>query len=165
MTLPKDSIPIKELDEILKILNKISIFGGLNSRQLAFIFNLLKKVHYAPGEFIFKKGDNPSHIYIVESGEVELALEVEEGHFLAKAIFTVGQCFGETSVIGIQPHTAHAISKMECDLIVLSRKALMSIFNEDKELFSLLILNIAREACRRLSEADEGLLHYFSDKL
>ena len=164
MTIPRESIPIIKLDEILDILNKISIFGGLTSDQLQFIFSLLEKVQYSEGEFIFKKGEDPSYIYIVESGLVELALDVD-GHFLAQATFTVGQCFGETSVIGIQAHSAHAIARKDCDLIVLSRKALMSIFNKDKELFSMLILNIAREACRRLAQADKVLLHYFHDKL
>lgn len=164
MAIPKECIPLEKLDEVLIILNKISIFGGLTSAQLEFIFTLLEKVRYNEGEFIFKKGEDPSYIYIVESGSVELALG-ENGHFLAKTVFTVGQCFGETSIIGIQPHSAHTIAKEACDLIILSRKALMSIFNQDKDLFGMLILNIAREACRRLAQADEVLLHYFHDNL
>jgi CRP-like cAMP-binding protein len=71
-----------------------------------------------------------------------------------------GQCFGETSVIGIQPHAATAISVKDTELIVLSRKALLSLFKINLELFSILILNIAREACRRLHKTDEILIHY-----
>lgn len=164
MSVLKESIPLVEMDEILSILFKISIFGGLKPDQLQVIFSMLEKVKYLEGECIFKKGEEPSHIYIVESGIVELALDVN-GHFLAKTVFTVGQCFGETSVIGIQPHSAHTFAKTDCELIVLSRKALMSIFKKDKELFGMLILNIAREACRRLAQADETLLHYFYDKV
>ena len=71
-----------------------------------------------------------------------------------------GQCFGETSVIGIQPHAATAVTTEDTELIVLSRNALLSLLKTDLELFSILILNIAREACRRLYKTDEILLHY-----
>ncbi len=75
-------------------------------------------------------------------------------------VFGEGHCFGETSVIGIQPHAATAISAEDTELIVLSRNALLSLFKIDLELFSILVLNIAREACRRLHKTDEILMHY-----
>jgi len=49
-------------------------------------------------------------------------------------------------------------------LIVLSRQALLSIYKQDLELYSILLLNIAREACRRLHHSDEVLLHYVLEK-
>jgi CRP-like cAMP-binding protein len=75
-------------------------------------------------------------------------------------VFGEGHCFGETSVIGIQPHAATAVTVGETELIILSRNALLSLFKVDLELFSILILNIAREACRRLHKTDEILMHY-----
>lgn len=63
-------------------------------------------------------------------------------------------------MIGIQLHTATAVALEPTELIVLSREALHSIFDDDKELFGLLILNIAREVSRRLKQTDETLLHY-----
>ena len=63
-------------------------------------------------------------------------------------------------MIGIQPHAATAITVDDTELIVLSRNALLSLLKSDLELFSILILNIAREACRRLHKTDEILLHY-----
>lgn len=153
-------LPLLDIENVLPILNKISIFGGLNDMQLYKVFRLLETVEYKKGEIIFRKGDKPSHIYIIEKGRVELLLEGKR-YALERAIFEVGQCFGESAVIGIQPHTATALTLEDCQLIVLSRKTLMSIFDCDKELFGLLILNIARETCHRLNKTDEILLHYF----
>ncbi len=76
----------------------------------------------------------------------------------------MGDCFGETAAIGIQPHSASALAVEDTELIVLSRAALLSIFDSDKELFGMLILNIAREACRRLHKSDEIFLHYVRAK-
>ena len=52
----------------------------------------------------------------------------------------------------------------DVELLVLSRKALLSFLKTDLELFSILILNIARESCRRLSQTDQILLHYVMQK-
>jgi len=163
MVKSRNGIPLIEIEEILPILNKIAIFGGLSDKQLYTIFRLLEKIHYKKGERIFEKGDSPDYIYIVLKGSVELFLDVS-GNCLAENVFTVGDCFGETSVIGIIPHTANTIAKEETDLILFSREDLFTLWDNDKELFGMVTLNIAREACRRLNKADQTLLYYFANK-
>lgn len=146
---------------ILPILNKISIFGGLSTQQLSAVVALLQRAYYQAGEYIFKQGSEPSHIYIIRSGSVKIVAE-RDVTFLELIVFGVGDCFGETSIISIEPHSASAIAIEDTEVMILSRKALFSIFEQDKELFGLLLLNIAREACRRLHTTNETLLHYFS---
>ena len=153
--------PLLAIEDILPILNDISVFGGLTEAQLHSVFQLLERASFKSREFIFEQGDPPSHIYIVLKGKVELVLNVE-GSYLAQAVFPVGHCFGETSAIGIEPHTASAIAVEPTDLIVLPTSALFKLWESDKALFGMLILNIAREACRRLAKTDETLLHYFA---
>ncbi len=155
----KQLSPFLDIEDILPILNKISIFAGLSRKQLDTLFRLLEKACYKAGENVFNEGEQPSHIYIVQSGSVKLVANTKQTP-LELIVFEEGQCFGETSVIGIQPHDATAISVEDTELIVLSRKALLSVFKVDLELFSILILNIAREACRRLHKTDEILMHY-----
>ena len=152
-----------KIEDVLPILNEIAIFGGLSEAQLHMVFKLLEESHYDKGEFIFETGDPPSHIYIVRKGQAELLLDMG-GTYLAKNVFTVGECFGEVAAIGIEPHTASVMATEPTDLIVLPKTALFSIWNTDKELFGQLVLNIAREACRRLSKTNEVLLHYFTEK-
>ena len=156
--------PLLEIEDVLPILNQIAIFGGLTDTQLYVVFRLLEKIRVHKGDFIFEKGDSPSHMYIVWKGRVELLLGAG-GRYLAEMVFGVGDCFGETSVIGIQPHSASAMAVEDTELIALSRAALFTIWEQDKELFGVLVLNIAREACRRLNRADEILLHYFAQQL
>ena len=63
-------------------------------------------------------------------------------------------------MIGIQTHSVSTVAVEPTELMVLSRDDLMSIFESDKELFGILMMNIAREASRRLHQTDELLLHY-----
>lgn len=159
----KQFSPHLDIEEILQILNEISIFAGLSNKQLNTLFKLLEKVRYKKGKNIFVEGQQPSHIYIVKSGSVKLVVNAEQTP-LELIVFEEGQCFGETSVIGIQPHCATAVCVEDTELIVLSRNALLSLFETDLELFSILIMNIAREACRRLHKTDEILMHYVLKK-
>lgn len=148
-----------DIKDILPILSVISIFAGLSQAQLHTLVRLLERVCYKAGERIFTEGEQPSYIYIVLSGCVKLVVGADQTP-LELMIFAEGACFGETSVIGIQPHAATTVAAEDTELIVLSRDALLSLFKSDLELFSILILNIAREACRRLHKTDEILLHY-----
>ena len=163
MTKPRASIPLVDVESVLPIVSKISLFGGLTKAQLGTLLRLLETVGYGKGEFVFEAGDEPSDIYIVWEGSVELVLDAG-GEALAEAVLGVGECFGETAVIGIERHSAGAVVKEDTKLIVLPRQVLFDLWESDKELFGMLVLNIAREACRRLHRADEILLHYFAHK-
>ena len=159
MTQDKEPRRFSHVDDVMAILNQISIFAGLNDAQLYAIFQELEEVSYEKEEFIFEQGTQPSHIYIIVKGAVKLIVSEDDTPF-ELIEFGPGDCFGETSVIGIVPHEASAFAADRVELLVLSRKALLAFLKSNLELFSILILNIAREACRRLSQTDQILLHY-----
>ena len=159
MSGPENRHKFSHTKEVLAMLNDISIFAGLDEAQLAMVFHELEEVSYGPGDHIFEQGSEPSHIYIIRAGQVKLI--AGDDHTKLELIeFEPGDCFGETSVIGIVPHAASAVAKGETELLILSRKALLNFYKTDLNLFTLLLMNIAREACRRLSQTDEILLHY-----
>ncbi|NQV31092.1 MAG: cyclic nucleotide-binding domain-containing protein, partial [Phycisphaeraceae bacterium] len=58
--------------EVLAMLNDISIFAGLDEAQLAIVFHELEEVSYHSGDHIFEQGSEPSHIYIIRRGQVKL---------------------------------------------------------------------------------------------
>ncbi|WP_372714925.1 cyclic nucleotide-binding domain-containing protein [Ilyobacter sp.] len=155
----KELMPLLDIENILPILNKISIFGGLDDKQLYFLFKILKQSNYKKGEYIFKQGELPSHIYIIQKGRVRF---IEEVDMTAYQIFEFGEgnCIGEASVLSLQPHAVSAVACEDSVIIILSKEEFFKIFKKDKNLFSILILNITREICRRLKSSDDVLLHY-----
>jgi CRP-like cAMP-binding protein len=120
---------------------------------------MLEKVTFTDGEAVFKQGDQPSYIYIIKKGQIKLFVENGDTPF-ELITFGEGDCFGESSIIGIRPHAATAVAQGDTELVVLSRSTLMSLYESDIHLFSTLILNIAREACRRLNASSETMLQY-----
>lgn len=150
--------PLINAEEVLEILNEITIFAGFNEKQLYQLIRV-EKVTYKKGGRVFLQDEMPTHIYIILKGTVKLIVD-EEGTFFELVQFERGDCFGESALIGIMPHAATAEATEDTELIVLSRSALMKIYEMDKEIFSILIMNIAREVCRRLHKTDDVILHY-----
>ena len=159
MAVEKYRLPLLDIENILPLLNKIAILGGLDDAQLYCVFRLLEVEHYNKGEVVFRQGDSPSHIRIVRSGRVRIVENVE-GTPLELFEFTAGDCFGETSVIAIHPHTASAFAVEEIELLVIPREKLFALYDTDPKLFGMLMMNIAREACRRLNKTEDIMLHY-----
>ncbi len=57
MTDKKQCLPLTDIENVLGILNKISILAGFSEEQLNHIFGLLEKVSYKAGEKIFEQGE------------------------------------------------------------------------------------------------------------
>jgi CRP-like cAMP-binding protein len=155
----KQRFPLLNVETVLPVLNKIAVFGALDESQLYTVFRLLEVETYRAGEVIFEQGESPSHIRIIRKGRVHIVEDLR-GTPLELYAFGVGDCFGETSVIGILPHTASAVALADTELLVVPRQKLFALYHSDPKLFGLLILNIAREACRRLNRTEEVMLHY-----
>ena len=159
MTAEKYRAPLLEVEKVLPILNRIAILGGLDDKQLYTVFRLLETERYGAGEYVFRQGDSPSHIRIVWSGRVRI-IELVNDEPLELYEFVTGDCFGETSVIAIHRHTASAQAVVDTSLLVIPREKLFALYDSDPRLFGMLMMNIAREACRRLNRTEETMLHY-----
>jgi len=147
------------LEEQLETLKKVTIFSGFNDDDLRFICESCTIMEAPVGEMILEEGSEASEILIMLKGRVTIVLNITEDP-IEIMDFGPGSCIGEASVIGIQPHSASAVVIEDAICMVLHRQVLMDLFVQNKALFSLLILNIARELARRLHHTDEILLHY-----
>lgn len=149
-------VPLKvdAREHVYNILNDIPLFGGFNKEMTGHIIDSLVVGKIKRGEYIFKSGDSPKDIYIILSGSVACYFNDKLVHE-----FNSGLSLAEASVIGIQKFKSDAIAKEDCQLLILSKKRLFDLFNTDKEAFSMLILNIARELARRIGDMGDALRH------
>jgi CRP-like cAMP-binding protein len=146
-------------EKVMGMLSKITLFGGFQRNNLEDLLDKLSEISIEKGEIIFKEGDSPSDIYIVLEGRAEFFLKGEKFLDIEK-----GFSMAETAVVGIQKHVFTAIAATDMELLVLSKKKLMELFNENKDIFSLLILNIARELARGVALFGDQKLLYTSMK-
>ncbi len=131
-----------------QVRDKISLFGGLSDRQLDLMLPYLKFASFSKGHYVFKQGQLPSSVFIVLSGEVNLQVRRDDGSY-ATMSYSAGDCFGETSLIGIQPQLGSALVVADTEVVVLSRSCLLDVVAYDQEMFGILMMNIAREVSRR----------------
>jgi CRP/FNR family cyclic AMP-dependent transcriptional regulator len=154
---PENPTDCKE--ELFSFLKNVTIFSSFSLSVLHDLFSECPRITKQKGELIVEEGTPASEIYIIISGRVSIILDIKTDPF-ELAEFGPGDCIGEASVIGVQNHSASAQVKQDAELFVLSRSKLMSVYEKDKDVFSMLILNIARELARRLYKTDQVLLHY-----
>jgi len=144
----KNKIQLEHVERILGMSPNISLFGGLSDEQRKVIMEHSDFLQVKKGEYLFKRGDSPTEIYIIMSGSVAFYLEDK-----TIAEFTEGFSFAESAFIGIQTQVVDALATEDSELLIISKKKLMQLFQKDKEVFGVLILNIARELARRLAIA------------
>jgi len=153
----KKHAPLTDISTVIAILSRISFLGGVTDEQREKMFRHFETARFQKGEYIARRGEAPTHIYIIQSGKVGLELS-SDGVSVTKREFHVGDCFGEAALLSMINNTASFVAVEDCDLIVLSRHALNHLREEDPDLFSILIMNLARELARKLQYTDEMLL-------
>jgi CRP/FNR family cyclic AMP-dependent transcriptional regulator len=158
-TSSSNAAEISAAEAIIPILKNVTIFSGFTEADLSRIFKGSVLLRKKKGELIIQEGAPASEIFIILRGKVTIILD-KDNDPIDLAEFGPGDCLGETSVIGIQNHSASVVAKEDTELSVLTRTMLMDIYDRDKNTFSMLILNIARELARRLHHTDQVLLHY-----
>ncbi len=149
--------PLEDIDSVIPILSQISVWGGLTEEQRAQIYRRLEVGTFEKGEHVFEKGDQPSHIYILKSGRIEITTSDRDVSVRKETVET-GGCFGVIALMAVQTYTGTAVAAEDTEVMVLSRPALLGLYHEDIKLFALLMMNIAREIARKLTATDETLL-------
>ena len=138
-------------------LAQIPIFGGLPDAVLSRVIDLAREVHVAPGGLVFAEGEPARSMFIVRQGELEICKRGRDGTEFCLATLQRGDCVGEMSLIDIQPRSATARAVGEATLCVIDQQEIAKLYQTDLEVYTLLVLNIAREISRRLRRADQIL--------
>jgi len=145
--------PLTNVESVTPIISDISLFGGFTDDQRAELLARLDYATFQKGECIFRKGEDPTHIYIMKSGKAEIQISDTEAA-VDKEELGVGECFGEVSLMSMHKHTATTIVTEDCEIVALSRHALIELKKQDITLFALLMMNVARELARRVILTD-----------
>ena len=133
-----------------KILQKYSLFGGLLEDQIEKIIPLMAEENYFPGDIIIVEGSPNDKILFILVGRVS----VIKGN---KIIYDLseGNTFGEMEVLDVMPSAASIKAVTEVKAMSISIKSLREIYKIDIKMFSLLLMNLARDLSRRLRIAND----------
>ena len=133
-------------------LQKYSLFGGLLEEQIQSLIPLMKEESYNPGELIITEGSANDKIFFIIEGQVSVSKRDVE---LSR--FGEGEAFGEMEVLDVMSATASIKSISQVTALSISNRALHQIYKMDVKIFALMLMNLARDLCRRLRKSDEKL--------
>ena len=90
-------------------------------------------VPFSAGEPIFEEGDLGSHMYIIESGEVEIVNRVG-GRERSLAKLETGDFFGEMAVLEAMPRSASAVCLSDCRLLPIDTPTFRRMLHDYPEI-------------------------------
>ncbi len=133
-------------------LENVPIFRNVPSGQLEPLRKAAIRQVYKAGAAIFRQGDIPSNLYIVEEGAVDIVLPTMSED-VTLASFETGSFFGELAVFDHQPRTATARAATDTSVICIPLAAMAELIEGHpaaaKQFMSIII--------ERLRGADEML--------
>ncbi len=138
-------------------LRDIGLFGALSEEVLEYLARALHPLRVSPGDAIFREGDTAREMYVVLDGEVEVLKNSRRGRATRIAILGPGDCFGEMSLIDVQPRSAMVRALGPTRLLRIATEDLDALYRHDLKAYALITLNIARNLSRRLRVTD-GIL-------
>lgn len=116
---------MRHLDKFYGILRQLDIFEPLDENSLRDLSGQLQLKHYDANKVIIKKGDPGTSLYIILEGRV--AVIGDDGQSLSE--MSVGDIFGEMSLLSGEPVTTSIHSRDATRLATLSSKDFKHILN------------------------------------
>jgi CRP-like cAMP-binding protein len=136
----------------VETLQKYALFGGMIDEQIEKIIPLMKQERYTPNELVITEGKPHDKIYFLIEGRVEVTKRD-----IVLSRFSEGEAFGEMEVLDVMPAIASIRAVTQVRVMTISNQALREIYRIDVKIFSLIIMNLARDLSRRLRRMDERM--------
>ena len=140
----------------VQLLQQLAVFGGLPIPWLEFLLDRASTRVAATGEYFFREDEPGDSLFVLESGEV-LVEKMWEGRPIFLGNLGEGECFGEMSLVDLQPRSASVRAIQDSTAIEIGRQALAELYRQDLEPYAIIMMNMGREISRRLRRADERL--------
>jgi CRP-like cAMP-binding protein len=153
--------PPADLPVTVDHLREIGLFGALSDEVLGHLAKTLAATRVQPGDVLFREGEPGREMFVVLDGEVEVMKKSRRGREMRVALLGPADCFGEMSLIDVQPRSASVRAIAPTRLLRVTSEDFDALYRYDLKSYTLIILNIARDLSRRLRTTD-GILADFT---
>jgi CRP-like cAMP-binding protein len=140
-----------------EVLSKVPAFADLTARELKEVAAIVHKRQYRTGEPVFYQGDPGLGMYIIQDGEVSIAISGKDGEARELAVLSEGDFFGELALLDESPRSADAVCKTDCFLIGFFRPDLFELIEKHSTLGNKIVLKLAEIVAQRLRQTDKEL--------
>jgi CRP/FNR family transcriptional regulator, cyclic AMP receptor protein len=145
------------------LLQRMPVFGGIRSDVVQWLVALCPVLCVLENEFFFREGDQADSMFVIQSGKVAVLKSSGKREYLLSTL-KEGDCFGEMALMDHGPRSASVRAVLDCSAICLSAADLYKLYSIDPKQFALIQMNLGREVCRRLREANDRLFRASKDR-
>lgn len=130
---------------------KVSIFEKLDEMELKELTSKIKNKKYSKSEIIFFEGDNPSKLFLINSGRVKVYKYNKEGKEQIFYILSEGDFVGDASIFTDESMKYNAEAIEDTSICELSKEDFKDIIQQNPNI-ALKVLKTAYERIDRLQE-------------
>lgn len=131
-----------------EVLGQVPLFADLAPGELAALATVLQRRRYRKGETIFHQGDPGTSLFIIELGEVKIALPSPDGREMILALLGPGDFFGELALLDEEPRSATAVAQEASQLLLLQRAQFIRFLRERPQAALPMMASLARRLRR-----------------
>jgi uncharacterized membrane protein len=121
------------MSPLVSLLAEVPLFQLLDADERAALAQMMEQANFPSGYRIFQEGEPGDRMYVVCSGEVELATTDKLGQKLVLTTAARGDLFGELSLLDHGARNARATVLEDAELLVLDRATLIDFFRRRPE--------------------------------
>lgn len=121
------------MSPLVSLLAEVPLFQLLDADERAALAQMMEQANFPSGYRIFQEGEPGDRMYVVCSGEVELATTDKLGQKLVLARASRGDLFGELSLLDHGGRTAQATVLEDAELLVVDRATLIDFIRRRPE--------------------------------
>jgi uncharacterized membrane protein len=109
------------------LLREVNLFALLDEDDRAALAQLVDVVRVEADQVLFEAGDSGESLFVVASGEVELAVKDYAGQKIVLTVAQPGEMFGELALLDAGSRTATAVALADSELIEVGRDDLLRL--------------------------------------
>lgn len=140
----------------IELLQGMPVFGGVKAQTLAFLLPYCSTISVPRNDFFFREDEDGDSMFVLESGKAEVLKTRQDQDYVLQTL-NAGDCFGEMAVMDMGARSASVRASEDCTAIRISAGDLYKVYAHDLKQFALIQMNMGREVCRRLRDADRRL--------
>lgn len=149
----KSKIIVKKSD-VVKILEKIPIFEGLNTLELKKIEIITHERSYLPNEVVFHEKEPGVGMYIIKSGSIKLTKKHGDKE-VEVTVLKDKEFFGELALLDESPRSATAAAAVKTEVLGFFRPDFLALLQREPKLGSKVLLKLAQILAGRLRYTTE----------
>jgi CRP/FNR family transcriptional regulator, cyclic AMP receptor protein len=141
-------------------LRSVPVFQDLKGPSLDVLYDFLEERRWEVGETICAEGELGRTMYVIREGEVEVQRKSAQGNQVPIVRLGPGECFGEMTLVELQPRSATCTVKKKAVTYALTNLDLWNLYKSDNFAYVIILQNICRMLSRRLRKADGRIVEF-----